>query len=185
MAILLAAMPYSCAGADKLLRPSLESFLKRTGYEPIPLQRVERNRLVARAELNQEFNLVLTCDAKVNDRPTRLAVDTGAYWSCLDRTQISRLGLKPRETRYRIVGVGKIGSHWLDVTKLKSLQLGDLLLTDLEFGVADMRNWGIGENGQKSFDVQGVLGTEQLTLNEALIDCCRLKLWLRPLEPTR
>ena len=136
-------------------------------------------------ELSQRFNLVLTCEAKVNDQPARLVVDTGAYWSCFDRTQISRLGLKPRQTQYRIVGVGKIGSHWLDVTKLKSLQVGDLVLTDLEFGVADMKNWGLGENGQKSFDGQGVLGTEQLTRNEALIDCRRLKLWLRPLKSPR
>ncbi len=115
----------------------------------------------------------------------RLLVDTGSPWSALDRSQIKPLGLRPYETRVKIAGIGKIGAHWLDVAKLKSLQLGDLVLGNVDFGVAKLEDWKIGESGTPWSDVQGILGAELLVLNAALIDCRQLKLWLQPLKSSQ
>jgi predicted aspartyl protease len=153
------------------IRNALEESLRRSGYHEV--------------DLSREFNLVLTFEAKANDQPLRLLVDTGAVYSLLDDGQVKRLGLRPRAKPMKVVGVGKIGSQWLDVARLKSLQLGDLMRSDIDFGVADLRNWGVSEPGREMHDVHGILGADQLMLNGALIDCHRLKLWLQPLKSAR
>jgi predicted aspartyl protease len=152
-------------------RNALQETLRRSGYHEVKLTR--------------ELNLVPTCEANANGQPVRLLVDTGSVWSLIDKGQTRRLGLRRLETPVRVVGVGKIGSQWLDVSRVTSLGLGALTLSDVDFGIVDLKRWGLSEPGRKLQDVHGVLGGEQLVFNGALIDCRGLKLWLQPLKAAR
>ena len=88
-------------------RNALQETLRRSGYHEV--------------KLNRELNLVPTCEAKANGQPLRLLVDTGAVWSLIDKGQTRRVGLRRQETPVKVVGVGKIGSQWLDVSRVTRL----------------------------------------------------------------
>ncbi len=150
------------------------------GEKQQALQETLRRSGFLEVNLNVRRNLVMTCEAEANDQPVRLLVDTGAIWSVLDHSEVKRLGLRPELTPADIVGVGKIGSESLRIATLKSVKLGDLTLSNVRLGVAELSAWGIAEKKRGMQDVQGILAADQLALNGALIDCRRLKLWLQP-----
>ncbi|MBI3848868.1 MAG: aspartyl protease family protein [Verrucomicrobia bacterium] len=147
---------------------ALDESLRRFGLQPV----------------NLEFKpgLVMTCAAKANGEPMKLLVDTGATWSMVDKHQVQRLHLQPSVTAWEVAGLGKIGKHRVSVTRLKSLELGEIKAMRAEFGVAEMGDWGIAGPKGELQDVDGVMGLDQLVLNSAFIDCRSLKLWLKPLK---
>jgi predicted aspartyl protease len=123
--------------------------------------------------------LAITCSAWVNGKPVEMLVDTGAVWSTLDVRQLDRLGLRALPTLTRISGVGKTGTHGVAVGEAKSFVLGDVPVKDTNFALMDLRSWGLAAPGEKLGEVQGILGGSELVANSALIDCHRLKLWVK------
>jgi len=124
--------------------------------------------------------LVMTVSGTANGHPVKLLLDTGAVWTTLDSKQMNRLGIEKQFTTTQASGVGKIGSTWLDRTRLKSLELGDVSFKNLELCVADLSGWNIGKPAHSAADIDGLLGPDLLAYNRGLIDCHSLKLWLQP-----
>jgi predicted aspartyl protease len=135
----------------------------------------------------------LTVEAKANDERLNLLIDTGSTFSILDTELAKRLGLTPvkhdeawsgsrikKELSAKVVGVGKIGTHRMWVTTLKTLDVGSLQWTNVHFGVTDLKSWGLAEPGNQTEEVQGVFGREMLTARGALVDYHSRKLWFRP-----
>jgi hypothetical protein len=121
----------------------------------------------------------MTVSGTVNGLPVKLLLDTGWVWTTIDARQMKRLGIEKQFTREQINGIGKIGSAWLDRTRLKSFELGDTAFKSVDVGVADLSGWDIGSPARSSPDIDGILGPDLLAYNRGLIDCHGLKLWLQ------
>ena len=147
---------------------AMKETFQRSGYFEVPLKLTR--------------DLVATCEAKINGQPINLVVDTGAVWSTCDESLVAPLHLKLLDTWVNLVGVGRIGSHHVQLSTVKTLQLGELVLEKVDFAVAALGAWGIAESNQKNAlrEVGGFLGGHTLALNSALIDCRGQRLWLKP-----
>lgn len=130
--------------------------------------------------LNLKRPLAITCSARVNGRPVEMLVDTGAVWSALDMRQLDRLGLRALPTLAKIIGTGKTGTRGVAMAEAKLFALGDVALKDARFAVMDLGDWGFAAPQKQLSEVQGILGGTELVANEAMIDCHRLKLWVKP-----
>ncbi len=144
----------------------LNESLRLSGFIEVPLQ--------------TEFGKEPTCNAKANGEPVRLLVDTGGVFSVFDISQKERLRLNMNATGLEIEGVGKIGRHDLRVATLNTLELQNVTLTNLNFGVTDLGAWGVTKLAKVSGHIDGLFGAEYLCNYGAVIDCRGLKLWLKP-----
>lgn len=152
---------------SKDAQAALAETLGRSGFNEIPLKRSR--------------GLAPTCEAVGNGVSLTLLVDTGSAWSVLDDSQVKPLHLKllrDSQLRARIGGVGKIGAHPIHYTTLSTLQLNALTLDNVEFGVADLASWGIGDNDKSDSQIDGILGGFTLAQHNAVIDCRGKRLWL-------
>jgi len=153
----------------------LDEHLRKLGYMEVPMR--------------WDFGYVI--ETRINNQDVRLVVDTGAFNSVLDETQISRLSLKTEKVRNpetgtmvaqdiggRAAGVGEIGVHRTRVSTPISLQIGSHSLTASRFVIVNLKSWGIGvpENGATT---HGLLGEDLLITNGALINCSGKKIWFR------
>lgn len=152
------------------VRSAMRQTLLLSGFRDVPLR--------------VKLSLVLTCDVKVNEETTRLLVDTGAIWSVLDLGKAQRLGLKLDPTLARLKGVGRRESDLVWLSKIKTLDFESVVLTNVNFGVAELKDWGVADPASM-VDVQGILGAELLAKNNALIDCRGMRLWLQPPPKTK
>lgn len=149
----------------KQAQEALEGSLSQSGFHEIKLQPTS--------------HLVMSVPASVNGRSVKLILDTGGAFTTIDTKQMNRLGIEKQFTRAQVSGIGKIGSTWLDRTKLKSFEIGDIKFRNLEICVADLSGWNIGKSGHPLADVDGLLSPDFLAYNRGLIDCRGLKLWLQ------
>jgi len=143
------------------------------------------------AAIFSQERLVPTIEAHINEQQVLLAVDTGSTVSMLDERLVKALSLSmvKQETTGALVkddltakaiGYGKVGAHKLRVTTLKQLQIGARTWQNVHIGVANLKDWGIGERGNPAEDLQGMLGAEMLATHGALIDFASNTLWFRP-----
>jgi predicted aspartyl protease len=144
---------------------AMDESLRRSGFHEVKLEPTS--------------SLVMTVSGSVNGLPVKLLLDTGWVWTTIDARQMKRLGIEKQFTRERINGIGKIGSAWLDRTKLKTFELGDTSFKSVDVGLADLSGWDIGNPARSSRDIDGILGPDLLAYNRGLIDCHSLKLWLQ------
>ena len=154
------------AKPPKQAEEALEGSLRGSGFHELQLQ--------------ETSSLVMTVSGSVNGFPVKLLLDTGWVWTTIDSKQMNRLGIEKQFTRQQIAGIGKIGSAWLDRTRLKSFEIGDVPVKNVDVCVADLSGWNIGNPAHSLRDVDGFLGPDLLAYNRALIDCHKLKLWLQP-----
>jgi hypothetical protein len=100
-------------------------------------------------------------------------------WSALDLRQLDRLKLRALPTLAKVSGVGKTGTRGVAVGEAKSFVLGNVPMKDANFALMDLSDWGLAAPGKELNEVQGILGGSELAANGALIDCHRLKLWVK------
>jgi predicted aspartyl protease len=131
-------------------------------------------------ELRLKTPPALTLVARVNGEPVELLLDSGAVWSCVDERQCARLKLKPMPSTARITGAGATGLRSVAVADVKSMQLGEVDLQDANVALFDLADWGFAAPEKSLSEVQGILGGDLLAVTSAVIDCHRLKLWLKP-----
>ena len=130
---------------------NLPAYLKSLGYIEVPFTITRVNHIVIQA--------------KANGQDVTLIVDTGASRTCIAESCAERLGLAlPKKTKA--------------LSKLESLEIGSLHLTDFETWLVDFSyiNMIVEMKGEEFCD--GVLGADILRQASALIDykCCRLYL---------
>lgn len=145
-------------------RSTLAQTLRKSGYTEVPM------------ELTAGFPL--SCMAKINDEPIKLVVDTGATWNLLDERWGRSRRLALSDTNVRVVGIGEIGSHPMQVTQLQKFELGELVMKDASFGLTSLDAWGLSEGGKWMPDTHGLLGADTLAENGALIDYPSMTLWV-------
>ncbi|MEK7706797.1 MAG: pepsin/retropepsin-like aspartic protease family protein [Verrucomicrobiota bacterium] len=150
-----------------------------TEQEQIKLEGILRANGFEAVALDLKNPLAITCPARVNDQPVEMLVDTGAVWSTLDVRQLDRLGLRALPTLAKISGVGRTGTRGVAVGEAESFALGDVRMKDANFALMDLSDWGLAAPGKELSEVQGILGGAELLANGALIDCHRLKLWVK------
>lgn len=131
-------------------------------------------------ELRLKTPPALTLLARMNGEVVEMLLDSGAVWSCVDERLCARLKLKPKPSVARISGAGATGLRSVAVANVKSLRLGEVDLKDDTLAVFDLADWGFAAPDQALSEVQGILGGDLLAATSAVIDCHRLKLWLKP-----
>lgn len=146
----------------------MEDALRRAGYREV--------------ELKLKSPPALTVVVKVNGEPMEFLVDSGAAWSCLDQRQSARLKLKAMASPARITGAGATGTRPVAVVEVKSLQVGEVNLSST-LALFDLADWGFAAPDQTLKEIQGIFGGELLKATSAVIDCHKLKLWIK--QPTR
>jgi len=154
------------AALSDAAQSDFEAALRRSGFREI--------------ELRLQTPPALTLAARVNGEPLEMLLDSGAVWSCVDERQCARLKLKPMPSAARITGAGETAMRSVAVADVKSLQLGEVNLKDTTVALFDLADWGFAAPDRTLGEVQGILGGELLAATSAVIDCHRLKLWLKP-----
>jgi len=132
---------------------------------------------------------------EINGQSVKLAVDTGAFATVLDDSQVARLGLTklkysdpqtgshlPENLQTLMVGAGKIGSETLFVSEPKSFRIASQQWKNVQVGVVNLVKWGLAKPGTRDEEMQGLLGAELLVHHGALIDFTSNRLWLRPVR---
>jgi clan AA aspartic protease (TIGR02281 family) len=151
--------------ASPTAAPDLAGFLARHGFVAIPLTQ----NAVGHFEVA----------ALVNGRPARLLLDTGASKIVCDAPSVARLGLRTSPTEARASGVGA-SDHAMETTTVDELRLGGVTLRALSAWAFDLGhvNRGLAAHGGPPID--GAIGGDVLRPAEAVIDCARATLYLRP-----
>jgi hypothetical protein len=132
-----------------------------------------------------------TVEARVNNQPVGLLVDTGSTLSMIDEARAKSLGLQPvkhastgsmipENVNVGMIGFGAIGRHNMWVTTLNQFDIGPRTWKNLYFGVQNLKHWRIEEFGAGPNAVHGLLGADILTTSHALIDVGRGMLWFAP-----
>jgi hypothetical protein len=150
----------------------------------------------AEAPITWEFNPIV--EASINDLPVRLLVDTGAFASVIDDSQVKRLGLRTvRDDRPApgsliqpdLQGRARVGIKGdvveFKVSRLKTLQIGEKSWKSFPFAVQDLSTLRMGRPGTKRPDVKGLLGRDILMGYGALIDFGNRKVWFPPEKKTK
>jgi len=162
-----------CAKNRLYLRRSAPSAAEREAFE----WRLRQAGWVA-IELKRRQPLALTCEAKINGHAVAWLVDAGAVWSCLDAKTAQSLNLRPTPSPNRILGAGAAGQREMEVADLKRFQIGSRELRHMRVAVFNLTDWGLGADGKALKNVEGILGSSELTALGAIIDCHESKLWL-------
>ena len=165
----------------------LKSAKKRGGEGRNPFQR--------KIDIFRDKNwLCLEIFAWLIEHPEgRFIVDTGASFSMLDESQLKPLGLStvkqstshtgsliPDEETGRTAGFGKVSVHNFHVCPVKRLDIGAKELKDAHLGVVNLKAWGLLKPGSPAQDLVGLLGTDLLAGQGALIDFDGCRLWFPP-----
>ena len=152
-------------------------------------------RLSGMVEVPMKGKYGTTVEVEINGQSVKLAVDTGAFATVLDDSQVARLGLTklkysdpqtgshlPENLQTLMVGAGKIGSETLFVSEPKSFRIASQQWKNVQVGVVNLVKWGLAKPGTRDEEMQGLLGAELLVHHGALIDFTSNRLWLRPVR---
>jgi predicted aspartyl protease len=133
-------------GSSASTSQALASFLQGRGFVRVPIQ------------FNAGYHL--TVDAKVNLRPVKLIVDTGAFTTVISAAYAEGAGASmDSQMSDRGIGVGRLGE----------LSIGDFKINNPEVYVANIHEMAGA----------GLLGEDYLSLNFGIIDLGGMNLFLR------
>lgn len=139
---------------------SVGSLLTLRGYEAIPIK-LQNNSIIV--------------EAKLNGKPAKFIVDTGAGTSLLHTGSATRTGCKLGEFTEKVYGVsGEVPAAWADVG---TLQIGESVFKDRKILATDLLK--DQPKGAKAKD-DGLFGAEFLAELDAVISYQERKLFLRP-----
>src|SRR6267142_1544511 len=143
---------------------NLPVYLRSLGYIEVPFKVTRVNHIVIQAEVNGEN--------------VTLIVDTGASRTCIAESSAARLGLKSGRVE-RVTVSFALPKKTKALSKLKSLDIGSLHLTNFETWLVDFSyiNMIVQMKGEEFCD--GVLGADILTNHSAVIDYRCGKLYLK------
>jgi len=143
---------------------NLPVYLRSLGYIEVPFKVTRVNHIVIQAEVNGEN--------------VTLIVDTGASRTCIAESSAARLGLKSGRVE-RVTVSFALPKKTKALSKLKSLDIGSLHLTNFETWLVDFSyiNMIVQMKGEEFCD--GVLGADILKRTSAVIDYRCSKLYLK------
>ena len=143
---------------------NLPGYLKSLGYIEVAFTITRVNHIVIQA--------------KANGQDVTLIVDTGASRTCIAESCAERLGLKSGRVEEVAVSFA-LPKKTKALSKLESLDIGSLHLTDFETWLVDFSyiNMIVQWQGEEFCD--GVLGADILRSKSAVIDYKGRKLYLK------
>ncbi len=157
---------------------SLDQFMLKRGYEGVPMRHGYKNRFYA--------------EAKLNGKPLRALVDTGASDLILDERRAASLKRQATPLRPTYTPFGKLASD-LPVVDLERLELAGVVFTNCAAVVFDLhkdrevRTGSYIPTSSRSDQFDLVVGMSFLRAAHAAIACEGPALYLRrePLEPAQ
>jgi hypothetical protein len=134
------------------------------GFKAVPMQ------------VSDGFNLYV--DARINDKPARLMVDTGAFATLLHKPFVKQMRIPTHQTPYSSAAVN-LKQRGVDVARIRKITVGSVDIMGRQVGVIDLD--GLIQDGllDASPPVAGLLGAEILNRHHGIIDFGTKTLYLR------
>ncbi|MEO8439398.1 MAG: aspartyl protease family protein [Spartobacteria bacterium] len=120
----------------------------------------------------------LYVDSKLNGKPAQLMIDTGAFTTLIHRPFVREMRLKTRDTPYTS-GAVNLDERGLQLAIIRRFAVGPYLVKGKEVGVMNLDGLIHGELLQGEPPVAGLLGSEFLRRNNAIIDFGTRMLYLK------
>lgn len=126
--------------------------------------------------LSSGYNLYV--DSRVNGRPAKLMVDTGAFSTLLHLRFVRQMKIPLRDTAFTSAGVN-LKRRGVQLATIAQLSIGAVELRRKEVGVIDLE--GLIRNGllDAKPPVVGLLGSEILQRHNGIIDFGTRTLYLK------
>jgi predicted aspartyl protease len=120
----------------------------------------------------------LYVDSKLNGKPAQLMIDTGAFTTLIHRPFVREMRLKTRDTPYTS-GAVNLDERGLQLAVIQRFAIGPYLVKGKEVGVMNLDGLIHGDLLQGEPPVAGLLGSEFLRRNNAIIDFGNRTLYLK------
>ena len=129
--------------------------INRRGWKSVPIR------------VTKGWNLYV--DGKLNGRPAQLMVDTGSFTTLIHRPFAREMKLPLRDTPYAS-GAVNLEERGLQLAFIRRFAIGPFVVKGKEVGVMDLEGLIHGDLLQGEPPVAGLLGSEFLRRNHAIID---------------
>ena len=120
-------------------------------------------------KLDDGFHLLV--NIRINGKPARMLIDTGASKTVFDKNRISRFLKEEKfETHDKLstgLGTSDMKSH---LVVIKRLNIGKLEIKNYRSVVIDISHVNVAYSQMKQKPIDGVLGSDILKQHKALID---------------
>ena len=120
----------------------------------------------------------LYVDSKLNGKPAQLMIDTGAFTTLIHRSFVKEMRLKTKDTPYTS-GAVNLEERGLQLAVIRRFAVGPYLVKGKEVGVMNLDGLIHGDLLQGEPPVAGLLGSEFLRRNNAIIDFGTRTLYLK------
>ena len=120
----------------------------------------------------------LYVDSKLNGKPAQLMIDTGAFTTLIHRPFVREMRLPMRDTPYTS-GAVNLDERGLQLATIRRFAVGSFLVKGKEVGVMDLDGLIHGDLLKGTPPVAGLLGSEFLRRNHAIIDFGTRTLYLK------
>jgi hypothetical protein len=120
----------------------------------------------------------LFVDSKLNGKPAQLMIDTGAFTTLIHRPFVREMRLPTRDTPYTS-GAVNLDERGLQLAIIRRFAVGPFLVKGKEVGVMNLDGLIHGDLLQGKPPVAGLLGSEFLHRNNAIIDFGTRTLYLK------
>lgn len=120
----------------------------------------------------------LYVDSELNGKPAQLMIDTGAFTTLIHRPFVRKMRLPLRDTPYAS-GAVNLKERGLQLATIKRFSVGKFVVKGKEVGVMDLKGLIHGDLLEGSPPVAGLLGSEFLRRNHAIIDFGTRTLYLK------
>ncbi|MEO8043632.1 MAG: aspartyl protease family protein [Spartobacteria bacterium] len=120
----------------------------------------------------------LYVDSKLNGKPAQLMIDTGAFTTLIHRPFVREMRLKTRDTPYTS-GAVNLEERGLQLAVIRRFAVGPYLVKGKEVGVMNLDGLIHGDLLKGKPPVAGLLGSEFLRRNNAIIDFGNRTLYLK------
>ena len=120
----------------------------------------------------------LYVDSKLNGKPAQLMIDTGAFTTLIHRPFVREMRLPLRNTPYTS-GAVNLDHRDLQLATIRHFAIGPFVVKGKEVGVMDLEGLIHGDLLQGTPPVAGLLGSEFLRRNHAIIDFGTRTLYLK------
>ncbi|HEY1582718.1 MAG TPA: retropepsin-like aspartic protease, partial [Chthoniobacterales bacterium] len=129
--------------------------IDRRGWKNVPIR------------VSKGWNLYV--DSKLNGKAAQLMIDTGSFTTLIHRPFVRKMKLPLRDTPYAS-GAINLEERGLQLAVIRRFSIGPFLVKGKEVGVMDLKGLIHGDLLKGSPPVAGLLGSEFLRRNHAIID---------------
>ena len=129
-----------------------------------------------RIRVSKGWNLYV--DGSLNGKPAQLMIDTGAFTTLIHRPFVREMRLPLRDTPYTS-GAVNLDERGLQLATIRRFAIGPFLVKGKEVGVMDLKGLIHGDLLRGTPPVAGLLGSEFLRRNHAIIDFGTRMLYLK------